>query len=108
MVVVGCNLCGHVGKLQHQPLEKRFRRSDDGGRGAEMLEIQGANPKLPFCPLRCGNVWGLGRVGTGPCEGLGGTNQRGDWRAKIDFVPSPKNKHCGAVGQCGQHFGQRR
>ncbi|KAL7675430.1 hypothetical protein ACOME3_001690 [Neoechinorhynchus agilis] len=45
----------------------------------------------------------LGRVGTGPPrEGLGETNQRGDWRAKIDFVPSPKNKDCGAAGQCGQ------
>ncbi|KAL7673386.1 hypothetical protein ACOME3_008245, partial [Neoechinorhynchus agilis] len=61
MFVVGCNVCGHVGKLQHQPLEKRSRRSGDGCRGSEMLKIQGANKKLPFCPLRCGNVWGLGR-----------------------------------------------
>ncbi|KAL7671804.1 hypothetical protein ACOME3_006707 [Neoechinorhynchus agilis] len=69
MFVVGCNVCGHVGKLQHQPLEKRSRRSGDGCRGSGMLKIQGANPKLPFCLLRCGN--GLGRVGTSPPEGLG-------------------------------------
>ncbi|KAL7667545.1 hypothetical protein ACOME3_010634 [Neoechinorhynchus agilis] len=101
MFVVGCNVCGHVGKLQHQPLEKRSRRSGDGGRGSEMLKIQGANPKLPFCPLRCGNVWGLGRVGISPPEGLGETNLRGDWRAKIDVVLGAKYKHCGAAGQCG-------
>ncbi|KAL7670715.1 hypothetical protein ACOME3_005642 [Neoechinorhynchus agilis] len=51
-----------------------------GARGSEMLEIQGANKKLHLS-LPCGN--GLGRVGTGPREGLGETNQRGDWSCGI-------------------------
>ncbi|KAL7676708.1 hypothetical protein ACOME3_002955, partial [Neoechinorhynchus agilis] len=48
-----------------------------------------------------GNLWGLGGVGTSPPEGLGETNQRGDWRVKIDVVLGAKNKHCGAAEQCG-------